>query len=103
MTVFPHCKDVVRINAPEWFEDPGWLKWLNYSPGCATWHRKGDAKAGESSDVFFTYCGGEGSDYPSYTGWAGIPDHIWEQITKTVADIHGADAEVLVWVSNLPE
>jgi hypothetical protein len=103
MTVITHSKDVLRINAPEWYADPDWMRWLN-SPGSATWHHKGDGKAaGESSDAFCTYCYREGSDYPPYSDWPGIPDHIWEQITKVVTDLHGADAELLVWVSNLPE
>jgi hypothetical protein len=92
---------VVRINAPEWFEDAGFVRWLD-SPGSATWHPKGQ-EVGEGDDAFFTYCQGEGSDYPDLPESPGIPEHIWEQVVKLVTELHGDYAEVLVWVSNLPE
>lgn len=89
---------VVRINAPAWFDDPEFLKWLN-RPGTATWHRSG-TEPGDYSDVFFTFCQGEGSDYPGSED-PGIPDAIWKHLEFIVAEQHGWDAEVLVWVSNL--
>lgn len=89
---------VVRINAPAWFDDPEFLKWLN-RPGTATWHRSG-TEPGDYSDVFFTFCQGEGSDYPGSED-PGIPEEIWQHLEFIIAEQHGWDAEVLVWVSNL--
>jgi hypothetical protein len=101
MNVYDHHTTVVRVNAPEWYEDAGFVRWLD-SSASATWHTKGRGVC-EGDDAFFTYCQGEGSDYPGTTKSPGIPDHIWEQVVDLVTDLHGEYAECLVWVSNLPE
>ena len=90
---------VVRINAPDWYRDEGWLRWLN-SNHSATWHKPG-ADAGEFSDVFFTFDSKDGSDYPDSEDRPGIADHIWEAISKIVEEKYGENAAVLIWVSNL--
>lgn len=89
---------LVRINAPEWYEDPEWLAWLN-DPRTATWHIPGE-EPGECSDVMFTYGGpADGSDYG---GENCIPDHIWDQIVELVEEHTGSrHSYCLVWVSNL--
>jgi len=88
---------VMRIHsAPEWYEDPEWQKWLN-ADGTATWTKRG----AEGEDVFFTYCQGEGSDYPGNPENPGIPDRIWQEICLLVEEKHGFNSEVLIWVSNL--
>lgn len=90
---------VVRIDAPAWFKNPEFLQWLNH-PGTATWHHAG-SDPNDYSDVFFTFCQGEGSDYPGSLAIPGIPDEIWKHLEFIVAEQHGWDAEVLIWVSNL--
>lgn len=90
---------VVRINAPEWYEDEGWLLWLA-SEQPATWFRPGRA-VGEYSDVFFTFDSRDGSDYPGSENCPGIPEHIWACITEIVEAKYGENAAVLIWVSNL--
>lgn len=90
---------VVRIDAPAWFKNPQFVEWLN-TTGTATWHVRGN-EPGDYSDVFFTFCSGEGSDWPASADRPGIPDEIWKHLEFVVAEQHGWDAEVLVWVSNL--
>ena len=92
---------IMRINAPAWFKNPEFRKWLK-ATGTATWHRGSD-EPGEYSDVFFTFCGCGGSDYPGNPERPGIPDEIWHHLEFMVAEKHGWDAEVLLWVSNLED
>jgi hypothetical protein len=86
---------IVRINAPEWYARQDWMNWIESDlpdqRGPATWHRKGQ-KPDEYSDVFFTYCQGEGSDFP------GIPEDIWQAI-MVLMQFEGIN-ECLVWVVN---
>jgi len=90
--------DVLRIlSADAWYADPGWMRWLN-SVEPATWHKQGD-EPDEGSDVWFTYCQGDGSDYPDSDDQPGIPEWIWMEICE-LAHKHGHE-ECLVWVSNL--
>lgn len=93
---------LLRVNAPAWYEDAAFLRWLN-SDGVATWHTKGDTVAGEYADAFFTYGGrGDGSDSPCVEGEnrTGLPTHIWEQVECLAAATHGWEEEILFWVSN---
>ena len=112
MTVTPNYMPLVRINAPEFYADPGWLRWLNApDQPCrarpATWHRPSD-EPHEHSDVFIAYCDSEGSDVPDSLNQPGIPDHIWEQICQAIEKAAADDPETdyrecLIWVSNLEE
>lgn len=110
-TIYDRSYKLVRLNAPSFFKDPDWLRWLNHEKdGPATWHPRG-AQAGEYSDVFTVYAGarfadgqfeGEGSDYPNTEERPGIPDHIYQIIAKAVeAQTGSAENEALVWISNL--
>lgn len=103
---------LVRINAPSFFQDAGFLRWLNSDKdGPATWHKRGD-EAEEYSDVFIHYGGGdwnaergftaEGSDYPNTEERPGIPESIYALIAEAVAEATGnMENEALVWISNL--
>ena len=98
---------VVRINAPEWYEKKGWREFIS-SRGVATGHIAGE-KAGEYSDVFFTYAdGGDGSNSPRFIQNVPgiiqiglIPKGIWKQIERVVKK--AGHTECLVWVSNVAE
>jgi len=90
--------ELLRINAPAWFENPDFFRWLTHK-GTATWHQ--GEEPNEFSDVFFTFCQGEGSDYPSIPDRPGIPEEIWRYLEILVAEKYGWNEEVLVWVSNL--
>jgi len=90
---------LVRINAPEFYRNKQWLEWLNHKR-TATWHGKAK-KPHEYSDVFFTYCDGDGSDAPASPDdpRPGIPKAIWKKIKTAIeAEVSG---ECFVWVSNL--
>jgi len=92
---------LVRINAPEWYQRPDWLLWLNsHTPDNhpATWHFPG-TKPHELSDVFFTFCDGEGSDWPGGKDKPGIPDDIWKIICDICED--AKIDECVVWVANI--
>jgi len=65
------------INAPEFFQDPAFVAWLNNDEPKFTWHTKGEEPS-EWSDVVVTVCpslSGEGSD-------ADMPEHIWNEIVE---------------------
>lgn len=95
----PRSMKLVRIDAPAWFKNAEFVKWLN-DRRTATWHAGAD-EPHDYSDVFFTYCQGEGSDWPGSEDRPGIPEEIWQHLEFIIAEQHGWDAEVLVWVSNL--
>jgi hypothetical protein len=90
---------LVRINAPGWFRDKAFVRWLNH-PGTATWHTGGSDPT-EYSDVFFTFDSGDGSDAPVPGGHPSIPPHIWDRVVHIVELTLGYRSECLVWVSNL--
>lgn len=98
-TIQPPTMPILRVDAPAWYEDEGFLLWLN-GRGTATWHIAGD-DPGEGSDAFFTFSGDGGSDYPGDDERPGIPQEIWEHLEFMVAEKFGWGSEVLVWVSNL--
>ena len=92
---------LIRINAPEWYQRSDWNAWLNgkNKPAPpATWHPSGSLPK-DTSDVFFTYHNGDGSDSPNNTDDSVIPVDIWEEITKLLEA--QKISECLVWVSNL--
>lgn len=102
---------LVRLNAPSFFQDERFLRWLNSEKdGPATWHKRG-ADAEEYSDVFIHYGGAdwknntfnaEGSDYPDLPEKPGIPEPIYALIAEAVAEATGSmENEALVWISNL--
>lgn len=68
----------LTINAPEFFEDPVFMAWLNNSQRKMTWHIPGNAVADEYSDVMVFVepsLNGEGSD-------SDMPEYIWNQIVE---------------------
>ena len=96
---------LVRINAPEWYRDPDFCRWLR-SRNTATWCAIGE-DPNEESDAFFTYDDGDGSDAPlpnhPHPTMRGLPEHIWSQVCALIEASHGKGIDCLVWVSNLPE
>lgn len=101
---------LVRLNAPSFFADENFRRWLNSQQhGPATWHQGGEPE--EYSDVFIHYGGAdwkggkfnaEGSDYPDLPNRPGIPDHIYALIAEAVKEATGSmENEALVWISNL--
>lgn len=98
---------IIKFNVPEWYKDRDFLTFLN-SSRVATWHRQ-YCKPDEYSDVFLTYCQGEGSDayYPSDepeefgdTNHADvIPDRYWRVVCAYCAT-NGIE-EALIWLTNL--
>lgn len=68
-----HCQGIV-INAPEFFADPAFQKWLADATRLFTWHNGGIID--EWSDVIVgvdAALNGEGTD-------SDMPAHIWDQI-----------------------
>jgi hypothetical protein len=101
MKVYPNYMPLVMIQAPEWFKDNGFKKWLNEGRP-ATWHKPGE-EPGEHSDVFTAFCDGGCSDYPGDDKRPGIPEHIWEQILDVIEET-GLDLDTndcIVWIENI--
>jgi hypothetical protein len=76
------------------------MRWLNNRSVInhpATWHNP-KHKPNEYSDVFFTYCQGDGSDAPGGEA-PSIPRDIWNDIMAVLKD--EPFDECLIWVSNL--
>lgn len=102
---------LVRIDAPSFYRDPDYLRWLNSAESrAATWHWRGSEPA-EDSDAFIHYGGArwadgkfhaECSDYPGSPDRPGIPETILALIAEAVKEATGSmDTEALVWISNL--
>jgi hypothetical protein len=93
--------DMVKINAPGWFENPAFIAALE-SPGIMTWHRPGNP-VGDYSDVVLFIdpsLNGEGSDTDV------IPDPIWQAVIdacKTLLDPKAGMDHVMVRITNLQE
>jgi hypothetical protein len=93
------CNSLV-INAPEFFEDPTFMAWLNSEQPKFTWHIKGNAVADEYSDVVVCVdpgLSGEGSD-------SDMPEYIWNKIVETCRDQFGArpgEEHYMVRITNL--
>lgn len=85
---------LMRINCPEFYEDPDFLDWINGKTGCEllTWHVAGD-EAGDYSDVFLNYDHGDGA----YS--EDVPEHIWEEICR-LAEEAGFEYG-MIWLTNL--
>ena len=81
----------IRIQAPEWFERPDFMAWLNDPLSVvATWHTSG-TPANDYSDVFTIFDHGEGPDC------AGLPDDCWEAIA---AACQSARLQyTIIWIS----
>lgn len=93
------CKGLV-INAPEFFEDPEFMAWLNNRDRKFTWHIRGNSIADEYSDVVVCVdpsLNGEGSD-------SDMPEHIWNRIVtacrETLGSASGED-HYMVRITNL--
>lgn len=89
----------LRISAPEFFQDPEFVKWLNNDERKFTWHDGGTPD--EWSDVVVGVdpsLNGDGTDDT-------MPVHIWNQILQACRE-HFKNPEVtngvhiLVWISN---
>lgn len=82
----------VRLDAPEFYKDPDFVKWLNESKKgiIATWHTGGAPN--DFSDIFVTYDGGDGSN-------SDMPEHIWDEISLTCRkmDVNYC----VVWITNV--
>lgn len=92
---------LIRVDAEPWYARDDFMAWLNdeNQTGPATWHQKG-GPASDYSDVFVTFCQGDGSDAPVSVMSPAIPEDIWEQLCA-IAEKHGHD-ECLFWIRNLP-
>lgn len=97
-TVEPQSKSahVLRVNAPEWYTRPDFLKYLN-GKGTATFHTQGNDPS-EYSDIFMPF----DSDSPEE---GALPD----DISQTLFDLWRAafgtspyDQYGVIWISNLP-
>ena len=88
------------INAPEFFEDPVFMAWLNNGKCKFTWHCKGNAVADEFSDVVVSVdpsLNGEGDS-------SDMPDYIWRQIIdvcRVHLGAHQGECNYLVRITNL--
>lgn len=92
----------LTINAPEWFEDEAFSRWLNNEEHpLMTWHRRGE-EAGEWSDVVTWVdpsLGGEGTDQGE------MPDSQWNSIVEQCRAhfTPGQGPHILVRITNLQE
>lgn len=88
------------INAPEFFEDPAFMAWLNNGESKVTGHIKGNAVADEYSDVVVSVdpgLNGEGSD-------SDMPEYIWNKIVDACREHLGTssgECHYLVRLTNL--
>lgn len=93
---------LIRINAPEIFQDPAFIAWLNRKDelAVATWHKAGE-EPNEFSDVFMVVDGpNDGSEYGM------LPDHIWDKIYKICKEhvpLRYGEAHCFVWLTNCEE
>jgi hypothetical protein len=94
-----YCRGLV-INAPELFEDPAFMAWLNSDEPKFTWHTRGDPVAGEYSDVVISVdpsLSGEGTD-------TTMPDAIWAQLVDACRDYLGVgvgEPHFMIRITNL--
>lgn len=113
---------LVRIDAPSFYQDPEFLRWLNDERfGPATWHRPRGSEPDDHSDIFIYYGGarwstdengedellGEGSDYLGLDAvgrkeMPEIPPHIYAVIAEAVKEATGSYYTCcVVWIANL--
>lgn len=89
----------IQINAPAYFDDPGFLKWLNDpQTNVMTWHTQG-GDTSDFSDVVVmvdpSLCG-DGTD-------SDMPEAIWDAVvtyTRTFVG-EGQSRHIPVWITNL--
>lgn len=88
------------IHAPEFFQDPAFIVWLNKPEPKFTWHQLGN-EPGEYSDVVVLVdpsLNGEGSD-------SDMPEHIWNQIIEACKVRFGAllcnESPIMVRLTNI--
>jgi len=91
----------LRINAPEWYQNEEFVRWIN-SPSntIATWHKPG-SKPNEWSDLCVLVdpgLSGEGSD-------ESMPEAIWSQIISICRSNFSPSTgpHITVWISNVAE
>lgn len=92
----------LTVNAPQFFQDPAFIAWLNNDEAKFTWHRKGQ-EPNEWSDVVVLVD-------PSLTGAGAdsdMPEHIWKQIVDACKVQFGAlsrsECHIMVRLTNLEE
>jgi hypothetical protein len=112
---------LVRINAPEIYQDPAFKDWFFNRPGwpddkgeirqgppIATWHRPGETELNEYSDIFMTvqFLGSDVDGVSGDGSESDMPKHIWDKLLRGVWEVLGKPrwhVEALVWLSNLEE
>ena len=95
---------LLRLNAPLWFRDAGFLDWLNKAARgddprrtgrLATWYRPSDPRPDEFADFFLTWSDNDGSN-------SDMPEPFWLDLCDAVRTYDPDLSEVLIWVTNLP-
>ena len=92
----PEVYQCLRINVPNWFQQPDFVAWLSDNdpkrarPGLWTWYTGGEPS--EYSDTVVIYDRGDGSD-------SDMPQWAWDEIC---AECEKRSIEfALVWMTNL--
>lgn len=98
MQIKPDWIACMRIDCPHWFEDKGFVNWLNNHRGLATWHVP-DEPTGDCSDVFLVYDHGECSDFTATC--VPVPEHIAKEVREICQSNHFNYG--VLWITNLPE
>jgi hypothetical protein len=86
------------LNAPEFFRDAEFIKWLNNTGPKFTWHQGGQPT--EWSDTIVLVdpgLNGEGSD-------SDMPEHIWDAILNCCRQNfppNTSGSHIMVWIKNL--
>jgi hypothetical protein len=103
MKIARRSGELLVVYAPELFDRPDFVTWLNRGSGdppnpsdrVATWHRPSDGEPTESSDLFVTYDGngdiadGSNSDMP---GWDDLVKLISREVSPWFSGV--------VWLIN---
>ena len=92
---------VLRVWAPEWYERPDFLAWLNH-PLTATWRQRLTPVHPKDTADAFTWIdsAGDGSDVPcpgatGSPGGVGLPPDIWRELVAAAGQF-----PAMVWLSN---
>lgn len=100
MTITSSVCKALTINAPDWFRDAEFLRWLNSRKDpLMTWHAPGDTPS-EYSDIVVFVCptlSGEGSEDGQ------MPDAQWSQVVEACRSHFGPDSghHIFVRITNL--